>query len=197
MDDAIQAATQAIHRMNQQMDQDNMDIETRIRIVEFANLQRKLLRQQLTPQQQIQIDQIPYKTSTGQQNAQPANQQTAVTAQAHSRDDHGKGSMRYLRNMVALQQLAYATLWQTSDQSPASEEIQQEAVATFNNAVRPEHLTVAAEQDLEAIQDPCTKTITSYASATLPRALERNALSNLELIGISTVDSERIKKVLR
>lgn len=201
MDDARQVATQALQRMDQQMDDDNMDADTRLKILEYAHMQRKLLRQQLTPAQQAQIDLIPFSPSPApmqqHQGHAQAPAQVVITGQAYSRDDFEKGSMRYLRKIVALQQLAYATLWQVSEQTPAAEQIQQEAAQTFLHAVQPALLTATALQDLEEINDHCQQTITSYALATLPRAMERVELDNYELIGINTVDGERIKKTLR
>lgn len=207
MEHLIQTAAQALNRINECMDRDNMDPVTRTRIVDFAELNRRSLRLHLTPQQQQLLDQVPYRPALTppQQGNQPAAPPAAafnVPPAAWSRDDFEDGSMRYLRKIVALQQLAYSFLCITH--SPFTHTAQFQEVLQFTqqqlqHSVSANELSEAVRHNVSALQTGWKRTVARHASATVPRTQEAVNLvgTEAERIGLYIIDSERIKKTLQ
>ena len=186
MDQVVQTAQIALDSINQSMMTDNVDPHTRTQIIEFAILNRRSLRLHLTPQQQQMLDQIPFAPAT--EHGVPLH---SVNAQAWARDDFSDGSMRYLRKIVALQQMSYAMLFTACHTDPASEHQKASALQFYGVAKPPMGLTDTFIEQQQPIPNDL-KAVASYSLSKLPRPLEKAHLTNAELAGINAVDVERI-----
>lgn len=198
---AAQRSQAAVDKLNQEMAREAMDIGTRNKIVEFAHLNRRALSLHVSEADNEILEQIRYSPDA-QQQQEPNNNNNnrIITKDGWSTDYFEDGSMRYLRKIVALQQLSYAHLFQErlSESVPEPDEVKQ---FTVNHSLRsaPPTKFVRGAQVVHDYQEHhrgnWERPLASYTAALVPRSLEQD-INDEVVLGACISDMFRINKTL-